>query len=106
MLYEVITQAQPLVLQQPLEMPAELSYKEAVTSEPEPMKRMLPGYSSYHTLSLLFDNALSDALKGQSSEEGEDRITSYNVCYTKLLREGDWAEKASGRTVSDDFGQV
>jgi hypothetical protein len=41
-----------VVLQQPLEMPAELSYKEAVTSEPEPMKRMLPGYSSYHTLSL------------------------------------------------------
>jgi hypothetical protein len=87
-------QAQPLVLQQPLEMPAELSYKEAVTSEPEPMKRMLPGYSSYHTLSLLFDNALSDALKGQNSGEEEEEFKALLVrlgtnCYNSGIPEDD-----------------
>ena len=87
-------QAQPLVLQQPLEMPAELSYKEAVTSEPEPMKRMLPGYNSYHTLSLLFDNALSDALKGQNSGEGEEEFKALLVrlgtnCYNSGIPEDD-----------------
>ncbi|WP_321333310.1 BT4734/BF3469 family protein [uncultured Bacteroides sp.] len=54
--------ATPLYLQQPAEMPMEMTYKEAVTAEPQPLKRLLPGFSSYKTMSVLFEASLTDAL--------------------------------------------
>lgn len=48
-------------LRQPLEMPSETTYKEAVQAETSPFKRLIPGYDSFQTLSTLFEAALSKA---------------------------------------------
>ncbi|MBP1615914.1 MAG: hypothetical protein H6Q13_3362 [Bacteroidetes bacterium] len=54
--------ATPLYLQQPTEMPTEMTYKETVNAEPDPLKRLLPGFGSYKTMSMLFETSETDAL--------------------------------------------
>lgn len=53
--------ATAIYLRQPLEMPAEMTYKEAVQAETSPLKRLIPGYDSYQMLSALFEAALGKA---------------------------------------------
>lgn len=53
-------------LRQPLEMPAETTYKEAVRAESSPFKRLIPGYDSFDTLSALFEVALNRAYQSLS----------------------------------------
>lgn len=61
-----------IYLRQPLEMPSETTYKEAVQAETSPFKRLIPGYDSYNTLSALFEAALNNAY--QSLSELSPRI--------------------------------
>lgn len=51
---------------QPMEMPAETTYKEAVQAETSPFKRLIPGYDSFDTLSALFEAALHNAYQSLS----------------------------------------
>lgn len=59
-------------MRQPLEMPSETTYKEAVQAEASPFKRLIPGYDSFDTLSALFEAALNKAY--QSLSELQPRI--------------------------------
>lgn len=61
-----------IYMRQPLEMPSETTYKEAVQAETSPFKRLIPGYDSYNTLSALFEAALNNAY--QSFSELSPRI--------------------------------
>lgn len=61
-----------IYLRQPMEMPSETTYKEAVQAETSPFKRLIPGYDSYNTLSALFEAALNNAY--QSLSELSPRI--------------------------------
>lgn len=61
-----------IYMRQPLEMPSETTYKEAVQAETSPFKRLIPGYDSYNTLSALFEAALNNAY--QSLSELSPRI--------------------------------
>lgn len=51
----------PVYLRQPLEMPQEVTYQEAVQAEESPLRRMIPGYDSLELLSAQFEAALSKA---------------------------------------------
>lgn len=53
-------------MRQPLEMPSETTYKEAVQAETSPFKRLIPGYDSFDTLSALFEAALNNAYQSLS----------------------------------------
>lgn len=55
-----------IYLRQPLEMPSETTYKEAVQAETSPFKRLIPGYDSYNTLSALFEAAMNNAYQSLS----------------------------------------
>lgn len=61
-----------IYMRQPLGMPSETTYKEAVQAETSPFKRLIPGYDSYNTLSALFEAALNNAY--QSFSELSPRI--------------------------------
>ena len=61
-----------IYMRQPLEMPSETTYKEAVQAEASPFKRLIPGYDSFDTLSALFEAALNKAY--QSLSELQPRI--------------------------------
>lgn len=61
-----------IYMRQPLGMPSETTYKEAVQAETSPFKRLIPGYDSYNTLSALFEAALNNAY--QSLSELSPRI--------------------------------
>lgn len=61
-----------IYMRQPLEMPSETTYKEAMQAETSPFKRLIPGYDSYNTLSALFEAALNNAY--QSFSELSPRI--------------------------------
>lgn len=61
-----------IYMRQPLGMPSETTYKEAVQAEASPFKRLIPGYDSYNTLSALFEAALNNAY--QSFSELSPRI--------------------------------
>ena len=59
-------QSTVVYLRQPLEMPAETTYKETVRAESSPFKRLIPGYDSFDTLSALFEVALNKAYQSLS----------------------------------------
>ena len=59
-------QSTVVYLRQPLEMPAETTYKETVQAESSPFKRLIPGYDSFDTLSALFEVALNKAYQSLS----------------------------------------
>lgn len=55
-----------MYMRQPLEMPSETTYQEAVQAETSPFKRLIPGYDSLETLSALFEAALNKACQSLS----------------------------------------
>lgn len=55
--------ALPIVMEQPLDMPDRLTYREQVDREESPVSRMLPGYESYEQFSLMFESAFELALE-------------------------------------------
>lgn len=55
-----------IYMRQPLEMPSETTYQEAVQAETSPFKRLIPGYDSFETLSALFEVALNKACQSLS----------------------------------------
>ena len=63
----------PIYLEQPLEMPGDMTYRERVQAEDSPLQRMVPGYDCYTALSTLFEAALSKALDSlESWHSGDD----------------------------------
>lgn len=56
-------EAVSIKINQPLHMPAELTYREAVQKETEPMLRMMPGMERSRIISLLFESSFKEALK-------------------------------------------
>ena len=55
-----------IYMRQPMEMPSETTYQEAVQAETSPFKRLIPGYDSLETLSALFEAALNKACQSLS----------------------------------------
>lgn len=55
-----------MYMRQPMEMPSETTYQEAVQVETSPFKRLIPGYDSLETLSALFEVALNKACQSLS----------------------------------------
>lgn len=55
-----------MYMRQPMEMPSEATYQEAVQAETSPFKRLIPGYDSLETLSALFEVALNKACQSLS----------------------------------------
>lgn len=55
-----------MYMRQPMEMPSEATYQEAVQAETSPFKRLIPGYDSLETLSALFEVALNKAYQSLS----------------------------------------
>lgn len=58
--------ATAIYMRQPLNMPSDTTYQEAVQSETSPFKRLIPGYDSFETLSALFETALNKAYQSLS----------------------------------------
>ncbi len=52
----------PIRMEQPLEMPMETTYEEEVQADPDPLRRMLPGFERSEIIDLLFQTSLSEAL--------------------------------------------
>lgn len=65
-----------IYMRQPLEMPSETTYQEAVQSETSPFKRLIPGYDSFETLSALFETALNKAYQSLSELQPTVHIRS------------------------------
>ena len=55
-----------MYMRQPMGMPSETTYQEAVQAETSPFKRLIPGYDSLETLSALFEVALNKACQSLS----------------------------------------
>ena len=55
-----------MYMRQPMDMPSETTYQEAVQAETSPFKRLIPGYDSLETLSALFEVALNKACQSLS----------------------------------------
>ncbi len=55
-------EAVPIKIKQPLQMPAEINYHEAVQKETDPLLRMMPGMERSRIISLLFESSLKEAL--------------------------------------------
>ena len=56
-------EAVPIKIKQPLQMPAEINYHEAVQKETDPLLRMMPGMERSRIISLLFESSLKEALE-------------------------------------------
>ncbi|WP_321331762.1 BT4734/BF3469 family protein [uncultured Bacteroides sp.] len=54
--------AYPIHLEQPVQMPAERTYRQVVEAETDPLKRMMPGYKRTEIISTLFETSLYAAL--------------------------------------------
>ena len=55
--------ALPIRLEQPLQMPAPVTTREAHDAETDPLLRMAPGYERYKRISLLYETSLTDTLR-------------------------------------------
>lgn len=65
-----------IYMRQPLNMPSDTTYQEAVQSETSPFKRLIPGYDSFETLSALFETALNKAYQSLSELQPTVHIRS------------------------------
>lgn len=65
--------AVPLTMDQPLQMPAELTYREAVSEEENPLLRLMPGYDRSRIISRFYNACMMDALeKTGGLDEGKE----------------------------------
>lgn len=65
--------AVPLVMEQPLQMPTELTYREAVSEEENPLLRLMPGYDRSRIISRFYNASMMDALeKTGGLDEGKE----------------------------------
>lgn len=53
--------APAIYLAQPLQMPGETTYQEAIEAEKDPLMRLMPGYDRQRIISTLFESALKNA---------------------------------------------
>lgn len=64
--------ALPIRQEQPLQMPAPVTTREAHDGEPDPLLRMAPGYERYKRISLLYETSLADTFRQVGPEDGGD----------------------------------
>ena len=64
--------ALPIRLEQPLQMPAPVTTREAHDAETDPLLRMAPGYERYKRISLLYETSLTDTFRQVGPEDGGD----------------------------------
>lgn len=64
--------ALPIRLEQPLQMPAPVTTREAHEAETDPLLRMAPGYERYKRISLLYETSLTDTFRQVGPEDGGD----------------------------------
>lgn len=65
--------AVPLRMEQPMQMPAEPTYREAVSKEEDPLLRLMPGYDRSRIISRLYNACMQDALeKTGGLDEGKE----------------------------------
>ena len=65
--------ATPLIQEQPMQMPAEPTYREVVAKEEDPLLRMMPGYDRSRIVSRFYNACMLDALeKTGGLDEGKE----------------------------------
>lgn len=63
----------PLIQEQPMQMPAEPTYREVVAKEEDPLLRMMPGYDRSRVVSRFYNACMLDALeKTGGLDEGKE----------------------------------
>lgn len=92
--------AYPILIEQPLDMPTETTYRETVQAETDPLQRMLPGYERSKIISTLFETSLSAAL-GEVNDynEGEDMKPLLTELARNCFRSGVPEEEVAGWTL-------
>ena len=60
----------PIRQEQPLQMPAPVTTREAHDAETDPLLRMAPGYERYKRISLLYETSLTDTFRQVGPEDG------------------------------------
>lgn len=98
--------ATPIYLRQPLEMPEETTYQEAVRAEESPLRRLIPGYDSHRTLSALFEASLAQAFDEleEYTRDGDQKPLLIHLA-ENCFRAGIPEEEAA-RWAMDHFGNV
>ena len=64
--------ALPIRIEQPLQMPAPVTTREAHDAEADPLRRMAPGYERYKRISLLYETCLAETYRQVGPEDGTD----------------------------------
>lgn len=63
----------PLTLEQPMQLSSEITYREAVEKNEDPLLRLMPGYERSHIISRLYNACVQDALdKTGGLDEGRE----------------------------------
>lgn len=76
--------ALPIRLEQPLQMPAPVTTREAHDAETDPLLRMAPGYERYKRISLLYETSLTDTFRQVGPEDGGDEGRKSSSCIWRV----------------------
>lgn len=84
----------PVQIKQPLQLPAEISYREAVQQETDPLLRMMPGLERSRIISLLFENCLKESLETTGGPDKDNDPKPFLIrlaenCYRSGIPEED-----------------
>lgn len=69
--------ATPLIQEQPMQMPAEPTYREVVAKEEDPLLRMMPGYDRSRIVSRFYNACMLDALEKTGGLDGGKEVRPF-----------------------------
>lgn len=98
--------AYPIRLEQPLSMPGEVTYRETVEAETDPLQRMMPGYERSEIISTLFETSLYEALNTVGCDREEDSKSLIVELTRNCFRSGIPEEEVVGWTLMYFRGKV
>ncbi|WP_235331686.1 BT4734/BF3469 family protein [Bacteroides fragilis] len=98
--------AYPIRLEQPLSMPGEVTYRETVEAETDPLQRMMPGYERSEIISTLFETSLYEALNTVDCDREEDSKSLIVELTRNCFRSGIPEEEVVGWTLMHFRGKV
>lgn len=98
--------AYPIRLEQPLSMPGEVTYRETVEAETDPLQRMMPGYERSEIISTLFETSLYEALNTVGCDREEDSKSLIVELTRNCFRSGIPEEEVVGWTLMHFRGKV
>ena len=96
----------PIRLEQPLSMPEEVTYRETVEAETDPLQRMMPGYERSEIISTLFETSLYEALNAVDCDREEGSKLLIVELTRNCFRSGIPEEEVVGWTLIHFRGKV